>query len=84
MRAAGDADGFVVDLQADWTGELVLDAVGCRRAWATAGLLLMKLGARRGKAPKHRHHGAEDDLQFSTNGSDNGRGSCQDVISVVS
>lgn len=70
MRAAGDADWFVVDLQADGTGELTLDALGrcSSRAWtaaaaaaAAAGLLLLlllsELAARRHKAPKHRHHG---------------------------
>lgn len=52
MSAAGDADGFVVDLQADGTGELTLDALGrgSSRTWAAAGLLLLllltELGAR--------------------------------------
>lgn len=69
VGTAGDADGFVVDLQADGTRELALDALsrGCQRAWAAVGLLLLpELGARRDKAPKHRHHGAGDDLQLST------------------
>lgn len=48
VRAAGDADWFVVDLQADGTGELALDALGrcSSRAWtaaAAAGLLLLLL-----------------------------------------
>lgn len=83
VSTAGDADGFVVDLQADGTGELALDALsrGCRGARAAAGLLMLllrrrrrrrrllrlaELGARRDKAPKHRHHGAGEDLQLST------------------
>lgn len=70
MSTAGDADGFMVDLQADGARELALDALdrGCQRAWAAAGLLLLRaeLGARRDKAPKHRHHGTGEDLQLST------------------
>lgn len=69
VSTAGDADGFVVDLQADGAGELALDALrrGCQRARAAVGLLLLaELGARRHKAPKHRHHGAADDLKSST------------------
>lgn len=70
VSAAGDADGFVVDLQADGTGELTLDALGrgSSRTWAAAGLLLLltELGARWDKAPKHRHHGPGDDPQLST------------------
>lgn len=70
MSAAGDADGFMVDLQADGTRELALNALGrgCHQAQTAAGLLmlLVKLGAPRDKAPKHRHHGAGDDLQLST------------------
>lgn len=55
----------MVDLQADGTGELALDALsrGCQGARAAVGLLLLaELGARRDKAPKHRHHGAGEDL----------------------
>lgn len=71
MSTAGDADGFVVNLQADGTRELALDALsrGYQRAWAVGLLLLLllaELGARWDKAPKHRHHGAEDDLELST------------------
>lgn len=72
VRAAGDADRFVIHLQTDGTRELTLDAFArrCQRAWAAAGLLrlrlllllLAELCTRRDKAPKHRHHGAEDDL----------------------
>lgn len=74
VSAAGDADGFVVNLQTDGARELTLDAFDrrCQRAWAAAGLLLLlllraELRARRNKAPKHRHHGAENGLQLSTN-----------------
>lgn len=77
MSAAGDADRFVVNLQTDGTRELTLDAFDrrCQRAWAAAGLLLVlllllllaELCVRRDKAPKHRHHGAENGLQLSTN-----------------
>lgn len=91
MSAAGDADGFMVDLQADGTRELVLDALGRgrQRARAAAGLLLLllllaELGARRDKAPKHRHHGAGDDLQLSTESSSHERGSCPAVLTAVS
>lgn len=70
VSAAGDADGFVVDLQADGAGVLALHALcrGAQRARAAARLLLLRaeLGARRDKAPKHRHHGAGEDLQLST------------------
>lgn len=75
MSTAGDADGFVVHLQADGTGELALDALrrgSSHGAGAAAGmmllllLLLAELGARRDKAPKHRHHGAEEELKLST------------------
>lgn len=68
MSTAGDADRFMVDLQADGTRELALDAFsrGCLRACAAVGLLLAELGARRDKAPKHRHHGAGEDPQFTT------------------
>lgn len=61
VSAAADADGFIVNLQADGTGELALDALsrGCQRARAAAGLLLLpELCAPGDKAPKHRHHGA--------------------------
>lgn len=56
MSATGDADGFVVDLQADGAGELALDALprGPQRARAAAAVLL-----RRHEAPEHRHHGEE-------------------------
>lgn len=68
MSAADDADGFMVDLQADGARELALDALcrGCQRARATTWSLLLRaeLGARRNKAPKHRHHGAGEDLQL--------------------
>lgn len=87
MSAAGDADGFMVDLQADGTRELALDALGrgCQRARAATGLLLLAgLGARRDKAPKHRHHGAGDDLQLSTESSSHERGSCPAVLTAVS
>lgn len=69
VSTAGDADWFMVHLQADGTRELALDTLsrGCRRARAAAGLLLLtELGTRRDKAPKHRHHGTGEDLQLST------------------
>ncbi len=72
VSTAGDADGFMVDLQADGTRELALDALsrGCQRAGAAVGLLLLlllaELGASRDKAPKHRHHEARDDMRLST------------------
>lgn len=65
MSATGDADGLVVDLQADGAGELALDAVsrGAQRARAAATaaevLLLAELRAGRHEAPEHRHHGEE-------------------------
>lgn len=67
VRAARDADGLVVDLQADGAGELALDALlrGRQRRRA-GGRLRAELRARRDKVPKHRHHGAADSLQMSS------------------
>lgn len=100
VSTAGDADGFVVDLQADGAGELALDALGrgSRGARAAAGLVVMlllllwrllllllaELGARRDKAPKHRHHGAGEDLQLSTTARFPERESCPAAQSVGS
>lgn len=88
VRAAGDADRFVIHLQTDGARELTLDALGrcSQRAWAAAGLLLLllllaELCARRDKAPKHRHHGERG--RFSScrlTSSLNGRGGYPDVF----
>lgn len=91
VSTAGDADGFMVHLQADGTRELALDALrrGCQRARAAVGgllllLLLAELCARRDKAPEHRHHGAADALQIVDNSSVPARGSCCSVVTALS
>lgn len=88
VGAAGDADGFVVNLQTDGTGEPTLHALHRQRAWAAAGLLLLllvaELCARRDKAPKHRHHGSENGLQLSTNKPAEGEGRISSCCSAAS
>lgn len=81
----------MVDLQADGTRELALYALsgGCQRAGAAAGLLLLRLllaelRARRDKAPKHRHHGAAQDLQLSTTARCQREEATPAVLTVVS
>lgn len=57
MGAAGDADGFVVDLQTDGTGELALQALS--RCGCSGSILLLMLLSELSsghKTAEHRHY----------------------------
>lgn len=55
MSAAGDADGFVINLQADGAGKLALQTLSMLQLGLGMGMRLSELGSRH-KIAEHRHH----------------------------